>query len=192
LRRQVRLCQEYIADAAAAAQAANPEDYAQFLLSFQTAPAVPLGTTGVFGNSSDLFRRITMLLKSPHAVQRHCSRWLSLSIAGGSLALAVLIAGITLQARAAASENAAAAAVAPVPEPGKQNPLPKKDEPAKKENALPQEGNLEVPPGGDAARMREQMMKMREEMMKRMQPMQPMQGAAGMAGMMGQGGGMMA
>src|SRR4029077_13271305 len=117
LRRQIRLCQEYIADAAAAVQSANAEDYAQFLLSFNTAPSVPLGTTGVFGNSSDLFRRITMLLKSPHAVQRHCPRWLSLGVAGGALALAVLIAGITLQAKGAPAEHTAAA-VAPVPEPG--------------------------------------------------------------------------
>jgi len=190
LRRQIRLCQEYIADAAATQQASNAEDYAQFLISFNAAPAVPLGTTGVSGHSSDLYRRITMLLKSPHAVHKHCPRWLSFSASGALLALAVLVAGVTFQAQAAPSTNAAAAA-APVPQPGKANPLPKKDEPAKKPDPLPfLDGNLDVPPGVDAEKMREQIMKMREEMLKRMQqmqPMQPMQGM-GMAGAMGQGG----
>jgi membrane-associated protease RseP (regulator of RpoE activity) len=187
LRRQIRLCQEYIADAAATQQASNAEDYAQFLISFNAAPAVPVGTTGVSGHSSDLFRRITMLLKSPHAVHKHCPRWLSFSAAGVLLALAVLIAGVTFQAQAAPSTSATAAA-APVPQPGKANPLPKKDEPAKKPDPLPfLDGNLDVPPGVDAEKMREQIMKMREEMLKRMQQMQPMQGM-GMAGAMGQGG----
>src|SRR5205814_1178892 len=51
LRRQVRLCQEYVADAAAVA-AGSPEDYAQFLLNWAQAPAAPSGATGVKGRSS--------------------------------------------------------------------------------------------------------------------------------------------
>src|SRR5207244_575201 len=61
LERQVRLCQEYVADAAVA-QEAEAAEYAQFLLSLSKMPAVPVSATGVSGNSSDLFRRVTMLL----------------------------------------------------------------------------------------------------------------------------------
>src|SRR5262249_30573493 len=63
LRRQVRLCQEFVADAAATAAEAPPADYAAFLLSLTGAPEVPLTATGVGGNTSDLYRRVTMLLK---------------------------------------------------------------------------------------------------------------------------------
>jgi beta-lactamase regulating signal transducer with metallopeptidase domain len=101
LRRQVRLCQEYIADAAAAELAANPEDYAQFLLSLSMAPAAPQGTTGVMGKSSDLFRRVTMLLQdSATQLERRCPRWWSLAALGGLLALAVLVSGVSLRAQA--------------------------------------------------------------------------------------------
>ena len=46
LRRQVRLCQEYIADAAAAGQDEPAVDYAEFLLRLPGAPAVP-GAMGI-------------------------------------------------------------------------------------------------------------------------------------------------
>jgi beta-lactamase regulating signal transducer with metallopeptidase domain/membrane-associated protease RseP (regulator of RpoE activity) len=98
LRRQARLCQEYVADAAAAEQPAPVEDYAQFLLQLITAPAVPLGATGVLGNSSDLFRRVTMLLKSPMSVEKCCPGMWSLAAAGGFAALAVLASGVGLRA----------------------------------------------------------------------------------------------
>ena len=76
LRRAVRLSQEFIADAAVVRLAGPAEDYAEFLLSFTTAPAVPVGATGVMGNPSDLFRRVTMLLKSPKRLERTVSwRW---------------------------------------------------------------------------------------------------------------------
>ena len=66
-------CQEYIADRAAAREG-EAADYAQFLLGLTRAPAVPTGATGVTGNSSDLFRRITMLLK-PHDPLEKRSSW---------------------------------------------------------------------------------------------------------------------
>ncbi|HLJ93788.1 MAG TPA: M56 family metallopeptidase, partial [Gemmataceae bacterium] len=105
LRRQVRLCQEYVADAAAAEQAANPEDYAQFLVSLTRAPAVPLGALGVFGNSSDLFRRVTMLLQDPLRVEKRCPRWWSLATASGLLGLALVVSGIGLRADAAQGQS---------------------------------------------------------------------------------------
>jgi beta-lactamase regulating signal transducer with metallopeptidase domain len=103
LRRQVRLCQEYVADAAAAGLAAAVEDYAEFLLRFTQAPAVPAGASGVFGNSSDLFRRVTMLLQSPLRIEKRCPRKWSLATGGLLGALAVLLSGLGLRAAAAAS-----------------------------------------------------------------------------------------
>jgi hypothetical protein len=83
-----------MADAAVVRLAGPAEDYAEFLLSFTTAPAVPVAATGVMGNSSDLFRRVTMLLKSPKRLERTVSwRW-TLATAGGLLAVAVVASGI--------------------------------------------------------------------------------------------------
>ncbi len=112
LRRQLRLCQEYVADAAAAALTRS-EDYAQYLLSLapQARALRSLGSAkatrlagihaqGIWGNSSDLFRRITMLLDSRRSVERSVPRWWSLAAGAGFLVAAVLISGISLQARA--------------------------------------------------------------------------------------------
>src|SRR5262249_35731201 len=94
LRRQVRLCQEYVADATVVRTVGAAEDYAEFLLSMTTAPVVPVSATGVMGNSSDLFRRVTMLLKTPKRMERTGSwRW-TWPTAGGLLALAIVVSGI--------------------------------------------------------------------------------------------------
>jgi hypothetical protein len=105
LRRQVRLCQEYVADAVAVGQDVPPADYAEFLLSLIHAPAVPRAATGVSGHGSDLYRRITMLLQDPMRVEKHCPRLWSLGVAGGLLSLAVAAAGIGLRAESARGEE---------------------------------------------------------------------------------------
>ncbi len=107
LRRQVRLCQEYIADAAAV-QPRQAADYAEFLLSLVAAPPVPRAATGVSGQSSDLYRRVTMLLQEPLRMEKRCPRRWSLGAAGGLLALAVVLAGVGLRTdavQAAAPED---------------------------------------------------------------------------------------
>jgi beta-lactamase regulating signal transducer with metallopeptidase domain len=96
LRRQVRLCQEYVADAAAVAEAGPVEEYAEFLLRWSMAPAVPAGATGVSGHSSDLFRRITMLVSNPLHVEERCPRRWSLAAAIALLSLAIVVAGVGL------------------------------------------------------------------------------------------------
>ncbi|GEM_PF-3475492 len=93
LKRVVRLCQEYVADAAACRQ--RPADeYAEFLLSLTSAPAAPLAATGVTGTSSDLYRRVTMLLQNPVRVELSCPRVWTIAAAGVLLSLAVLAAGV--------------------------------------------------------------------------------------------------
>ena len=99
LRRQVRLCQEYVADAAAL-QAGSPDEYAEFLLTWATAPAVPMAATGVSGNTSDLYRRVNMLLNNPLRIEARCPRLWTFSIASVLLALAVVLGGVGLTAQA--------------------------------------------------------------------------------------------
>ncbi len=116
LRRQARLCQEYLADAAASAAGGRPEDYAQFLLAWTTAPRPPVGACGVWGRSSDLFWRVKTMLHDPIPLERRCPRRWSLAAACGLLSVAVLAGGFTMRA-----------AAAPAPEPNKEEP--KKEEP---------------------------------------------------------------
>ena len=98
LRRQVRLCQEYVADAAAAARGrAAPDEYAAFLVSLAKTPAAPIGAAGL-GTSSDLFRRVSMLLQNSTRVQAACPRRWSLAAAGGLFGAAVLFSGLGLRA----------------------------------------------------------------------------------------------
>ncbi len=121
LRRQVRLCQEYLADAAAVADSGRREDYAQFLLGWAAAPPLPVGATGVSGHSSDLFRRITMLLQTRRMVDGSCPRLWSLPVAGGLLALAVLVAGVGLPSGSAQADDKK-------PDPKKDDPRPDRED----------------------------------------------------------------
>lgn len=100
LRRQARLCQEYIADAAAVERAAAPEEYAQLLLRLTKSPRAPVGATAVSGNPSDLYRRVTMLLRPNNQLQRTCSLGWLLKAGVGFTSLALLLAGIGLRVQA--------------------------------------------------------------------------------------------
>jgi hypothetical protein len=105
MRRQVRLCQEYLADQEAIettseTQTAAPEDYAEFLLGLCRRPAISVHALGVVSHSSDLSRRIAMLLQSEFRVARRCPRWWSFAAAGSFLALAVLASGLGMRAYA--------------------------------------------------------------------------------------------
>jgi hypothetical protein len=176
LRRQVRLCQEYVADAAAAPDAA--EDYAEFLLSLTATPGLPAGAVGVLGHSSDLFRRVTMLLHTRAPVARRSPRLWSLGVAAGLLALAVLIAGIGLRADAAPAPQDPVKQEEPKKEePKKEEPKkeePKKEEPRKKPvDVFPDPEKLfpNLPPGVPPEQMKdiqERMQRMMEEMRERM------------------------
>ncbi len=134
LRRQARLCQEYLADAEAASAGGRPEDYAQFLLAWTAAPRLPVGARGVWGRSSDLFWRVKTMLHSPIPLERRCPRRWSLAAAAGLLSLAVFAGGLTLRASAA-----------PAAEPNKDEPKPqqpKADQP-----------KAEQPPAADSPRL---------------------------------------
>jgi beta-lactamase regulating signal transducer with metallopeptidase domain len=100
LQRDVRLCQEYVADAAAVSAAGAKErpadEYASFLLTLTTSPVAPRVATGVSGSTSDLYRRVTMLLENPLRVEKRCPAWWTAGAAGALVGLAVFGAGVGL------------------------------------------------------------------------------------------------
>jgi beta-lactamase regulating signal transducer with metallopeptidase domain len=100
LRREVRLAQEYLADADAA-RAAAPAEYAELLIQMTRARPAPLGAAGVRGPSSELYRRVTMVLKSSGRVEKRCPRRWAVAVGGGLTALAVAAAGLYVQPRPA-------------------------------------------------------------------------------------------
>jgi beta-lactamase regulating signal transducer with metallopeptidase domain len=104
LRRQVRLCQEYIADAAAAGAGPAADEYAEFLVSLARGTALPLGASGL-GSSSDLLRRVQMLLQSTTRVRESWTKGRSLLAAGGLLCVAVLAGGVGLRAESPREDN---------------------------------------------------------------------------------------
>lgn len=97
LKRQVRLSQEYVADAAAAAQGRWADEYAEFLVTFARCPAAPMAAAGVFGSTSDLYRRVAMVLQPNRGGE---SRRQLLGGVGCLVAAAVLVAGLGVRAEA--------------------------------------------------------------------------------------------
>jgi protocatechuate 3,4-dioxygenase beta subunit len=103
LRRQLRLCQDYLADARAAA-AGSAEDYAAFLVRLARArgagPAVP--ALGIGDRRSNLYRRIMMLVQCHEPLERRCRAAWSLSAATAAAVVIVVASGLRLSAAAPA------------------------------------------------------------------------------------------
>lgn len=104
VRRQVRLCREYVADAAAAEAGGPVEEYAQFLVRLASPAAVPAQALAITGKPSDLFRRVTMLLQCPQSIQRACPRR-SFAALAGLVAIAVLASGLGLKAETPTAQH---------------------------------------------------------------------------------------
>ncbi|CAN5230736.1 hypothetical protein BH11PLA2_BH11PLA2_21620 [soil metagenome] len=98
LRRDLRLAQEYLADAAAAAD--RPADYAAFLVHLsgpsnaRRLSRAPLAASHVRAGTSDLYRRVSMLTNRNQKTEGRVSRTWSLLTAGGILAASVGLAGL--------------------------------------------------------------------------------------------------
>ncbi len=101
LRRQLRLCQDYLADARAA-NAGSAEDYAAFLVRLArvggSRPAVP--ALGIGEWRSNLSRRIVMLVQDHEPLERCCRAAWSLSAAAAAAAVIVVASGLRLSAAA--------------------------------------------------------------------------------------------
>ncbi|HTI51547.1 MAG TPA: HEAT repeat domain-containing protein, partial [Planctomycetaceae bacterium] len=102
LRRQLRLSQDYLADAEAARQT-TPTEYAEFLATRALGRPLALGL-GITAGKSDLYRRVAMLVTNQRPLESHCPWWW---MAGaGTLALALVVLTGTFGDR---GDNAAAA-----------------------------------------------------------------------------------
>jgi protocatechuate 3,4-dioxygenase beta subunit len=108
LRRQLRLCQDYLADERAAA-AGSAEDYAAFLVRLARArrfgPAVP--ALGMGDRRSNLSRRVMMLVQGHEPLERRCRAAWSLSAASAAAAVIVVASGLHLRAAPPVAEDPA-------------------------------------------------------------------------------------
>ncbi|HET6880941.1 MAG TPA: M56 family metallopeptidase [Pirellulales bacterium] len=133
LRGQIRLSQDYLADADAATRGAAVEDYAQFLTAWARLGGVRPAYVGlgILGRKSDLYRRVTMLLGNRRPLDRGCSRRWSVGV---TCAGAAIVAAITTYGGKAdeppskvkiteeAAQQTTADKDAPPPAPGPQDP----------------------------------------------------------------------
>ncbi|MBX6314714.1 MAG: carboxypeptidase regulatory-like domain-containing protein [Isosphaeraceae bacterium] len=106
LRRQLRLCQDYLADAQAAEQAPAAEDYADYLVGLARWGAIgrSLPALGIGGRHSNLYRRIVMLVQDPLPLERRCRAGWSLAMTAAAVVVIVAISALRLDAGARAEE----------------------------------------------------------------------------------------
>ncbi|WP_165232574.1 M56 family metallopeptidase [Aquisphaera insulae] len=98
LRRQLRLGQDYLADARAA-EVGSAENYAAFLvrLARATKPGPAWPALGIGGRRSNLHRRVVMLIQGQH-LERRCRPAWSLAVAAAFVVIVVAASGLRLDA----------------------------------------------------------------------------------------------
>jgi beta-lactamase regulating signal transducer with metallopeptidase domain len=123
LRRQLRLCQDYLADARAAEQATLAEDYAAYLVELaRRRVGAPVALAlGVGDRRSNLYRRIVMLVTTRRPLERRCRR---LWTAAAALATALLLAAVAAVRLDAAAEDKKAPAKDAPKEAAPGKPIP--------------------------------------------------------------------
>ncbi len=106
LRRQLRLCQDYLADDRAAALT-SAEDYATYLVCLargsRTITVLPV--LGVSDRRSNLYRRITMLVQDHEPLEGRCRAAWSLSAAMAAAVVIVFASGLRLGAAPPAADD---------------------------------------------------------------------------------------
>lgn len=83
LRKQLNACQDYVADAFAAEQGNNSEDYAEFLVQLASKQNSNLTSVslGISDRPSELSRRVRMLIESATPLRQSCNRSVAVLIA---------------------------------------------------------------------------------------------------------------
>ncbi len=106
LRRQLRLSQDFLADAAAAG-AGTPEDYAEFLTSVSRGlkPARLALGLGIAGGRTDLHRRVVMLVEKHGTLERKAPKRWNLVVLIVGLATVAAIASLRAEPRAAKAQT---------------------------------------------------------------------------------------
>jgi beta-lactamase regulating signal transducer with metallopeptidase domain len=100
LRRQLRLRQDFLADARAAEQAASAEEYATYLLSLARRRLRPSAGLGIGDRRSNLYRRILMLVHNRQPLERSYPRRWNAGITLAGVGLLALLACVRLEATA--------------------------------------------------------------------------------------------
>jgi beta-lactamase regulating signal transducer with metallopeptidase domain len=113
LRRQLRLCQDYLADARAAA-AGSAEDYAAFLVCLaQARKSTPAAfALGIGDRRSNLYRRVIMLVQDHEPLERRCRAAWSLCTAIVAAVVIVVASGLRLSAAPPTADEPATGAQA--------------------------------------------------------------------------------
>lgn len=180
LRRRLRLCQEHLADSDTVTDDESPM-YAALLLRLSRGAGQRHGLVGhaVLGNPSDLYWRITMLLKRSEGSEAGLSKgWAVVSVAG-LLLLAIVLSGFGWMAGVAAAG----------PDDAKDQPKTgqadsKKDSAKESEPVKPEPGErflrprdlrnmIRRPEGMDPAEFEKRIQQWMEEMQKRFNQFQP-------------------
>jgi beta-lactamase regulating signal transducer with metallopeptidase domain len=109
LRRQLRLCQDYLADDRAAALEST-EDYAMYLVRLARArlTASSLPALGVSDRPSNLYRRVAMLVQDHEPLEHRCRALWSLAAVVSAAALTFVASGLRLDAAAPRDDKPAA------------------------------------------------------------------------------------
>jgi Zn-dependent protease with chaperone function len=99
LRRQLRLCQDFLADDRAAA-VASAEDYATYLVRLARAhrPGLSLPALGVSDRRSNVYRRIAMLLQDHEPLEHQCRTLWSLAALVSAAVVLLVASGLQLDA----------------------------------------------------------------------------------------------
>jgi beta-lactamase regulating signal transducer with metallopeptidase domain/protocatechuate 3,4-dioxygenase beta subunit len=100
LRRQLRLCQDYLADARAAAQAHMAEDYAEYLvgLARRRLGSFSPAALGIGDRWSNLHWRIIMLISTRQPIESRCRRLWTCACALGMVGLLAVVSAVRLDA----------------------------------------------------------------------------------------------
>jgi beta-lactamase regulating signal transducer with metallopeptidase domain len=99
LRRQLRLCQDYLADDRAAALG-SPEAYAAYLVRLARCRVAgpPLPALGIGDRRSNLHRRVVMLVKDREPLEHRCRKHWSVIAAATAVVVIVAASGLRLNA----------------------------------------------------------------------------------------------
>jgi beta-lactamase regulating signal transducer with metallopeptidase domain/uncharacterized GH25 family protein len=100
LRRQLRLCQDYLADARAAQEAPLAEDYASYLVGLarrRLGVAAP-AALGISDRRSNLYRRVIMLVHNREPLERRCPGPWNRAITAAAVGLLAVVSALRVDA----------------------------------------------------------------------------------------------
>jgi beta-lactamase regulating signal transducer with metallopeptidase domain len=106
LRRQLRLCQDYVADAGASRESAQPEDYAEFLAQRAAAGSLhpAIVALGMGFRKSELYRRVVMLVQNPPLESRPPRLWTTLAVLA-AIVMVGLVSALSITSEIKAQEE---------------------------------------------------------------------------------------